>query len=98
MGCGLPVITTNKVGISKSIEAAGAYIVDTSSTEIADVLETIINKNDPTYEGRRVRSRDWVAENFSKKNLVKIYEDLHSDILQHVANKGKNYSASIRRS
>lgn len=95
MGCGLPVITTNKVGIGESIEAAGAYIVDTNSTEIADVMERIIDKSDPTYEGRRVRSRDWVAKNFSKQTLLKIYEELHSDILQHVTNNGKDYSVNI---
>jgi len=96
MGCGLPVITTNKVGIRESLETAGAYIVDTNPTEIADVVEKIINKSDLTYEGRCVRARNWVVENFSQQHLGNIYEELHTDILQKVANNKNNYADKIR--
>ena len=81
MGCGLPVITTNKVDIWKNIQKGGARIIDLDVDQLANEMERIIEMSSGDRLSLGSREKEWVFENFDLTRLVYMYQDMHKEAL-----------------
>lgn len=82
MACGLPVITTKKVGIWREIQTAGAMLIDVDVGQLAKAMEEIMEIPKSRRLSLASEAREWVGRNFDAARLLSIYEDMHREALE----------------
>lgn len=82
MACGLPVIISNKVGISKEVEQNKAGIViDTNAPDLYRAIKILLENHD-LREEIKVNAGKLVEENYdidkAAEKMIRVYEELDS--------------------
>jgi glycosyltransferase involved in cell wall biosynthesis len=81
LGCGLPVITTNTVGLSAELESSGAVmLVDRTPEQFAAAIENLLADGSRSVQ-MGARGREWVFETFDPAASVGRFESLYAEVL-----------------